>query len=144
MHAHLYLGGVGTFYWHMSRGCHADLRYIVTNMSPAHNTIEMRESNNSRLIHFIVWVLINMFVVTKCRWSKLPIKFSFQWVKIFFFCCKDTLVAYGGKVVSLSSPCFCKETVRHNQPWVLTQFEYELVITVKYPKKCACLILGHT
>ena len=52
----------------MSWGCHADLRYIVTelvtNMRPAHNTIVKTEWNNFRLIHFIVWVLINMFVVS--------------------------------------------------------------------------------
>ena len=74
----------------MSRGCHAGLRYIVTelvtNMRPAHNTIEMTEWNNFRLIHFIVWALINMFVVTKLQWSKLPIKSHFQRVKnIFYF-----------------------------------------------------------
>ena len=74
----------------MSWGCHADLRYIVTelvtNMRPAHNTIVKTEWNNFRLIHFIVWALINMFVVTKLQWSKLPIKSHFQRVKnIFYF-----------------------------------------------------------
>ena len=62
---------------------------LVTNMRPAHNTIVKTEWNNFRLNHFIVWVLINMFVihvVIKCQWSKLPIKSHFQREKnIFYF-----------------------------------------------------------
>ena len=72
----------------MSWGCHADLRYIVTelvtNMRPAHNTIVKTEWNNFRLIHFIVWVLINMFVVCCHQVIQASYQVPLSRVKIFF------------------------------------------------------------
>ena len=42
---------------------HRDRACNKHEAGPAHNTIVKTEWNNFRLIHFIVWVLINMFVV---------------------------------------------------------------------------------